>query len=188
MLKVPRSNSLRRRVSMPAIRRAFNTWKRWPRSGWNRWRISAHPKCDLPSGAVSADRRDAKRSHPSVRLGDFHPPHRLRLIGPAQQLLPDGCPMLFQKRWQLLDGHPIHPRASFSCDFTSIRLSRGLSPPSCRTCSAHNKKPPALRRGLMLKQQGSAYRLTWRLVPPPGAPVPESPSETTFTQSESLPL
>src|SRR6516225_249529 len=25
-------------------------------------------------------------------------------------------------------------------DFTSIRLSRGLSPPSCRACSAHNKK------------------------------------------------
>src|SRR6185295_7234972 len=27
-------------------------------------------------------------------------------------------------------------------DFTSIRLSRGLSPPSCRTCSAHKQKRP----------------------------------------------
>ena len=26
-------------------------------------------------------------------------------------------------------------------DFTSIRLSRGLSPPSCRTCSAHENSP-----------------------------------------------
>ena len=49
-------------------------------------------------------------------------------------------------------------------------------------------KSPRLRRGLLLKQQGSAYRLTWRLVPPPGAPVPLSPLETTLTQSESLPL
>ena len=51
-----------------------------------------------------------------------------------------------------------------------------------------NKKAPGLRRGLLLIQQGSAYRLTWRLVPPPGAPVPGSPLETTLTQSESLPL
>ena len=43
MLKVPRSNSRSRKVSIPAIQRAFKTWKRWPRSGWNGWRISAHP-------------------------------------------------------------------------------------------------------------------------------------------------
>ena len=47
---------------------------------------------------------------------------------------------------------------------------------------------PALRRGLLLKQQGAAYRLTWRLVPPPGAPLPLSPLETTLTQSASLSL
>ena len=35
-------------------------------------------------------RRDAKLAHPAVWLGDFHPLHRLRLIGPAQQLFPDG--------------------------------------------------------------------------------------------------
>jgi hypothetical protein len=39
-----------------------------------------------------------------------------------------------------------------------------------------------------LKQQGSAYRLTWMLVPPPGAPLPLSPLETTLTQSASLSL
>src|SRR5215469_3860451 len=37
-------------------------------------------------------------------------------------------------------------------------------------------------------QQSSAYRLTWRLVPPPGAPLPGSPLETTLTQSASLSL
>ena len=50
------------------------------------------------------------------------------------------------------------------------------------------EKAPGLRRGLVLKQQGAAYRLTWRLVPPPGAPLPGSPLETNLTQSESLPL
>src|SRR4029450_7360774 len=37
-------------------------------------------------------------------------------------------------------------------------------------------------------RQGPVYRLTWRLVPPPGAPLPGSPSETTLTQSASLSL
>jgi hypothetical protein len=108
MLKVPRSCSRSRRVSIPADRRSFKTWKRCPRSGWNGWRISAHPKYDLCSSAVRADRRDTKLSYSSVRLGDFHPPHRLRFIGPVQQLFPNGWPMLFQVLWQLLDGHPVH--------------------------------------------------------------------------------
>src|SRR5262245_12284957 len=34
----------------------------------------------------------------------------------------------------------------------------------------------------------SAYRLTSTIVPPPGAPVPASPLETTLTQSASLSL
>src|SRR4051794_8529196 len=42
------------------------------------------------------------------------------------------------------------------------------------------QRAPGLCQGLMFKQQGSAYRLTWRLVPPPGAPVPGSPLETTL--------
>src|SRR6476661_8250397 len=37
-------------------------------------------------------------------------------------------------------------------------------------------------------RQGPVYRLTWRLVPPPGAPLPGSPVETTLTQSASLSL
>src|SRR5713226_1171673 len=35
MQKLPRSNSRSRRVSIPAIRRAFKTAQRWPRRGWN---------------------------------------------------------------------------------------------------------------------------------------------------------
>jgi hypothetical protein len=53
------------------------------------------------------------------------------------------------------------------------------------------KKAPGLRRGLMLVQQGSAYRLAWRLAPPlaPAAWLPRtSPEETSLTQSELLPL
>lgn len=40
--------------------------------------------------------RNAKLAHSSIRLGDFHPFHRLRLIGPTQQLFPEDWPMLFQ--------------------------------------------------------------------------------------------
>src|SRR5437763_3369801 len=39
-------------------------------------------------------RWDAKLSHPSVRLADFHPPPRLRRKAPAQPLFPHGRPML----------------------------------------------------------------------------------------------
>src|SRR5438309_2815989 len=49
---------------------------------------------------------DTKLSHPSVRFGDFHPPHRFRLVGPTQQL--------FSDRWPVLaDGHSIDARATF---------------------------------------------------------------------------
>jgi len=41
-------------------------------------------------------RRDAQLAHPSVRLGDFYSPHRLRLISPAQQLFPNRWPTLLQ--------------------------------------------------------------------------------------------
>jgi hypothetical protein len=51
-----------------------------------------------------------------------------------------------------------------------------------------NKRAPGLHRGLLFIRQDSAYRLTWRLVPPPGAPLPRSPPETTLTQSASLSL
>ena len=49
----------------------------------------------------------------SVRLGDFHPPHRLRLVSPVQQLFPDGWPMLFQVVLQSDDGHPVDAWTTF---------------------------------------------------------------------------
>src|SRR5438128_5348780 len=73
MLKVPRSNSRRRRVSIPAVRRSFKTWKRWLRSGWNGWRISAHPKCSLCSSAVRVDRPDGAGSVHPASGGDATP-------------------------------------------------------------------------------------------------------------------
>jgi hypothetical protein len=44
-------------------------------------------------------RRDAKLSHPSVRLRDLYPFHRLRHIGTAQQLFPNDWPVLLQLLW-----------------------------------------------------------------------------------------
>src|SRR2546422_1461946 len=63
-------------------------------------------------------RRDAKLSHPAVRLGDFHPPHRFRLVGPAQQLFSDRWPVLFHVVGELTDGDPFHSRSTlitFTC-------------------------------------------------------------------------
>src|SRR3954453_8433879 len=57
--------------------------------------------------------RNAKFSHSSVRLGDFHPPHRPGLVGPVQQLFPDGWPMLFQVILDSDDGHAIDARTTF---------------------------------------------------------------------------
>src|SRR6185312_6142820 len=56
---------------------------------------------------------DAKLSHPSIRLRDFHPPHRFRFVGPVQQLLPNGRPVLLQIVAELIDRHPVDARATF---------------------------------------------------------------------------
>src|SRR4030095_5352852 len=58
-------------------------------------------------------RWDAKLSHPSVRLGDFHPPYRLRFVGPVQQLFPDGWPVLLQVILDSADGHPVNAWTTF---------------------------------------------------------------------------
>src|SRR3989442_10338586 len=58
-------------------------------------------------------RRDAKLSHPAVRFGDFHPPHRLRFVGPVQQLFSDYWPVLFQVVGVLTDGDSVHSPATF---------------------------------------------------------------------------
>jgi hypothetical protein len=72
-------------------------------------------------------RRNPRTSYSSVRLRDFHPFHRLRLISPAQHLFPDDWPVLFQVLRQLLNGHTVHAGAPFvgldSCQ-SRLQLSR----------------------------------------------------------------
>src|SRR3984885_6736571 len=66
---------------------------------------------------------------------------------------------------------------------------RRFRDPIAQHCGT-KQKAPGLRRGSCSKQQGSAYRLTWTLVPPAPGPAPWAPSpvETTLTQSASLSL
>src|SRR6202007_1037447 len=72
-------------------------------------------------------RRDTKLSHPAVRLRDFHPSHRLWLVGPAQQLFPYGGPVLLQVARELADFHAIDSRTSF-VRFDSLVSLPAVSP------------------------------------------------------------
>jgi hypothetical protein len=58
------------------------------------------------------DARHAELSDPAVRLGDFDPFDRLRLIGSRQQLRPNAWPVLTQVVLGVVDGHPIHARTA----------------------------------------------------------------------------
>ena len=113
---------------MPAIRRAFKTWKRWPRSGWNGWRISAHPKCDLCSSAVRAGRWDAQRPQLSIRFRYVDAPYRLRPVGLGAQrfldFLHESLDASF-RRLDPLDRDAIHPgRSLVSAHPAPCRLQR----------------------------------------------------------------
>src|SRR5207245_10623124 len=56
---------------------------------------------------------------PSIRLGDFHPFHRLRFIGPTQQLFPDGQKIAIIG--EFIHGYAVDPCATLI----------GLDPPHC---------------------------------------------------------
>src|SRR4051794_2939768 len=56
--------------------------------------------------------RDAELAHPTVRLGQFDAPYRLRLVSPVEQLFPDGWPVLAQVVPGLVDGPAIDAGAS----------------------------------------------------------------------------
>jgi hypothetical protein len=58
------------------------------------------------------DARHAELSDPAVRLGDFDPLDRLRLVGSREQLRPDVWPVLTQVGLGALDGHSIGARAT----------------------------------------------------------------------------
>src|SRR5262249_6223583 len=51
--------------------------------------------------------RDAELPDPAIRFGDFHPLDRLRLIGPLEQLVPNGWPVFPKVAHGSLDGHAI---------------------------------------------------------------------------------
>jgi hypothetical protein len=67
-------------------------------------------------------RRDAKLSHPAVRLRDFHPSHRLWLVDPTQQPFPYGGPVLLQVARELSDFHAVDPRTSLVRLDSLVRL------------------------------------------------------------------
>jgi hypothetical protein len=54
------------------------------------------------------DARHAELSDSTVRLGDFDPLDRLRLVGSREQLRPNAWPVLTQVVSGVVDGHPIH--------------------------------------------------------------------------------
>src|SRR6267154_4460717 len=56
--------------------------------------------------------RHAELSDPAIRLGDFDPLDRLRLVGSLEQLGPNAWPVLTQVIPGVVDGHPIHARAA----------------------------------------------------------------------------
>src|SRR5262245_66248719 len=55
---------------------------------------------------------NAELAHPAVRFGDLDSPHRLRPVGPVEQLFPDGWPVLTQVVSGLVDGPAIDAGAS----------------------------------------------------------------------------
>lgn len=66
---------------------------------------------DLQQGLLDQsvdDARYAEFSDPAVRLGDFNPFDRLRLVSSFEQLRPDARPVLTQVVLGGANGHPIH--------------------------------------------------------------------------------
>src|SRR5437667_5451817 len=58
------------------------------------------------------DARHAELSDPAVRLGDFDPLDRPRLVGSLEQLSPNARPVLPQVALGVVDGHPIDTRTA----------------------------------------------------------------------------
>ena len=94
--------------------------------------VTVFGKCRVPSALQNLHhrllnqsiqhRRDAKLSHPAVRLRDFYSPYRLWLVGPTQQLFPYRGPVLLQVARELSDFHAVDSRTSFVRLHSLIRL------------------------------------------------------------------
>jgi hypothetical protein len=106
---------------------------------------------------------------------------------PANSLESLGFLSVFKARHQIGSV----PKGNIQCrDRRRLDPSMHLVPGTIAQNYSMKQKAPGLCRGLMLKQQDSAYRLTWTLLPPAAGPAMRAPSplETTLTQSESLSL
>src|SRR6202048_3114405 len=62
------------------------------------------------------------RTPPPSGVGVSPPPHRLWFIGPVQQLLPNGQPVLLEIVAELIDRHPVDARATFVAPHLPQRL------------------------------------------------------------------
>src|SRR3954471_2306451 len=69
------------------------------------------------------DAGDAELSDPALRLGDFDPSDRLRLVGSREQLRPDVWPVLTQVGPGVLDGHPINAGATLVAANSTLAAS-----------------------------------------------------------------
>src|SRR4051794_13443150 len=58
------------------------------------------------------DARHAELSDPALRLGDFNPLDRPRLVGSFEQLRPNAWPVLTQVVLRVVNGHPIDARTA----------------------------------------------------------------------------
>ena len=109
-------------------------------------------------------RRDAKLSHPAVRLRDFHPSHRLRFVDPAQQLFPYGGPVLLQVVRKISDRHPVDPRTSF------VRFDSLVSLPAVFPLADffHQLLVTSWTFGVALRRErfGPFLRSLWSFTPP----------------------
>ena len=103
---------------------------------------------------------NAEVADPAVRLRDFDPTHRLRLVGSLEQLIPNLRPVLTSGRpWQSLDGHPVDAGAP-CCANSFPRSSRfPRSQISSISCSA--------QAGLSGSDFATGGSIPWR--PRPGA-------------------
>src|SRR5262245_40417518 len=91
-----------------------------------------NPKGGWEEGVVRFGYRDAQLAHPAVRFGDRASPHRLRLVGPVEQLSPDGWPGLTPGVSGLVDGPAIDAGAALvgadllPCDFAVLSFAHPL--------------------------------------------------------------
>src|SRR3954467_11157332 len=67
-------------------------------------------------------RRNAERTRTARRFRDLNAPHRLRLVGALEELVPDLGPVVFQVGGQILDGHAIKARRALVAPHLRERL------------------------------------------------------------------